>query len=101
MATGTRGPVEIDVEGLKRKYAEERAKRLRSDALDQYQELTGKYCDFDRDSHADPGFTRSAIAEDCEVLIIGGGFAGLLSGGRLRERGVQSMRIVEKGADFG
>jgi cyclohexanone monooxygenase len=101
--TGVSGPdeIEIDVEALKKKYAEERAKRLRSDALDQYQELTGRFADFDRDPHADPGFTRAALVEDCEVLIVGGGFAGLLCGGRLRERGVESIRIIEKGADFG
>src|SRR5262245_3901277 len=100
MASGP-GKIEIDVEALKKRYAEERAKRVRGDALGQYQELTGRFAGFDRDPHADPGFTRSALAEDCDVLIVGGGFAGLLSGGRLRERGVASLRIVEKGADFG
>ena len=94
-------PIEIDLEGLKKKYAEERAKRLRSDALDQYQELKGRFAGFDRDPHAAPGFERAARVEDCDVLIIGGGFAGLLSAGRLREQGVGSIRIVEKGADFG
>src|SRR5215813_179789 len=94
-------PIEIDVEELKKKYAEERARRLRSDALDQYQELKGRFAGFDRDPHADPGFQRVAVVEDCDVLIIGGGFAGLLSAGRLREQGVDSIRIVEKGADFG
>jgi len=95
------GGIEIDVEALKRKYAEERDKRLRSDALEQYRELEGRFADFDRDPHADPDFTRAALAEDCDVLIIGGGFAGLLSAARLRERGFESLRIVEKGADFG
>jgi cyclohexanone monooxygenase len=103
MAASGSGPgrIDIDVDELKKKYAEERDKRLRPDALDQYQELTGRFAEFDWDRHADPHFTRPAIAEDCDVLIIGGGFAGLLSGGRLRERGVDSIRIVEKGADFG
>ena len=36
-----------------------------------------------------------------DVLIIGGGLGGLLAGCRLREQGVEKIRIVEKGGDFG
>jgi len=92
---------EIDVEALNRKFAEERNKRLRSDAMAQYQGLQGRFANFARDPHADPHFKRTAVTEDVDVLIIGGGFAGLLAGGRLREKGVRSIRIIEKGADFG
>ena len=37
------------------------------------------------------------------MLVIGGGFGGLLAGARLREAGVEpgEIRIVEKGGDFG
>ncbi|GAA3121387.1 NAD(P)/FAD-dependent oxidoreductase [Nonomuraea salmonea] len=35
------------------------------------------------------------------VAFIGGGFAGLLTGARLKEAGVTDVRIVEKGGDFG
>jgi cyclohexanone monooxygenase len=90
---------DIDLEALNKKYAEERAKRLRPDAIHQYRELKGT--GFDRDPHANPNFTREPIIERTEVLIIGGGFAGLLAGARLREAGVKDIRIVEKGADFG
>src|SRR4029077_16644314 len=34
-------------------------------------------------------------------LFIGGGFSALLTSARLREHGVESIRIVEKGADVG
>ena len=33
--------------------------------------------------------------------MIGGGFGGLLAGARLREAGVESIRMIEKGGDFG
>jgi len=33
--------------------------------------------------------------------VVGGGFGGLLTGARLREAGVQDVRIIEKGGDFG
>ena len=35
------------------------------------------------------------------MLFIGGGFSALLTAARLRERGVESIRIVERGADVG
>ena len=36
-----------------------------------------------------------------DVIIIGGGFGGLLAGARLRQAGVQSIRVIEKAGDFG
>lgn len=92
---------ELDLEELDKKYARERGKRLRSDALGQYQPLTGKFRDFDRDPHADPGFRRSALARDADVLIIGAGISGLLAGAHLRQAGVESIVIADKAADFG
>jgi cation diffusion facilitator CzcD-associated flavoprotein CzcO len=35
------------------------------------------------------------------VAFIGGGFAGLVTGARLREAGVEDVRIIEKGGDVG
>ena len=93
--------IDIDVEALDRKYAEERDKRRRSDALGQYQAMQGKFAGFANDPHADPDFRREAIIEKVDVLIIGGGFAGLLTGARLHEEGVKNIRIIEQGADFG
>lgn len=92
---------QIDLQALDRKYAEERDKRRRSDGPRQYRPLQGNFAAFAHDPHADPAFKRLAVVEDVDVLIIGGGFAGLLAGGRLREKGVQSIRLIEKGADFG
>src|SRR2546430_17270680 len=78
MALETKDQIEIDVEALNRRYAEERAKRLRADANSQYHQLGGKFADFDRDIYADQNFARAPVVEDTDVLIIGGGFAGLL-----------------------
>ena len=96
-----RSSEEIDFEALRRRYAAERAARLRPDGSAQYQELAGRFGSFDRDPNADPDFRREPVVEEVDVLIIGGGFGGLLTCGRLREQGIDSIRVVEKGADFG
>jgi len=103
MAVETKIPddLKVDVEALTRKYAEEREKRLRADGNDQYLHMEGDLAWLDHDPWAEPGFTREPIVEETDVLMIGGGFAGLLAGGRLREAGVEKLRIVEKGGDFG
>ncbi len=44
---------------------------------------------------------RDPIDDTVEVLFIGGGFSALLTSARLREVGVESIRIVERGADVG
>ena len=35
------------------------------------------------------------------MVLVGGGFGGLLTGARLRQRGIESLRVIEKGGDFG
>lgn len=99
--SGENDDIEIDIDALERRYAAERDKRLRSDATEQFQALTGGFADFAQDPNAEPDFDRAAITEDIDVLIIGGGFAGLLAAARLRQKGVRDIRIVEKGAGFG
>jgi cyclohexanone monooxygenase len=91
----------FDPDALRRKYAEERAKRLRPDAAAQYQRLSGKFAHLAEDPHVDPGFTREPVHEEIDVLIIGGGFSGLITAARLRHQKIESIRIVEKGGDFG
>jgi cyclohexanone monooxygenase len=101
MASTRNEKFEIDFEELGQKYAREREKRLRSDALGQYRSLTGRFSRFDRDPFADPGFARPAVARDADVLIIGGGIGGLLAGVHLRRAGMEDIVIADKAADFG
>src|SRR5271156_4969686 len=91
----------FDPDALRRKYVEERAKRLRPDGTAQYQPLAGRFAHLAEDPHADPNFARDPVHDDIDVLIIGGGLSGLTTAARLRQQGVGSIRIVEKGADFG
>ena len=40
---------------------------------------------------------RDPIVEEADAITIGGGFAALLVAGRLREKGLAKIRIIEKG----
>jgi cyclohexanone monooxygenase len=93
--------VDVDVEEMERRYAAERAKRIRSDAVDQFQKPKGRFSRFGEDPYGDPDFTRDPVVEDIDVAIIGAGFAGMMVGARLRERGIDNFRIIDKAGDFG
>ena len=91
---------DFDPDALRDKYRAERDKRLRADGNDQYLEVTGEFAHYVDDPYVDP-LERAPLTDEVEVLIIGGGFGGLLAGARLREAGIDDIRIVEKGGDFG
>src|SRR5687768_6324346 len=90
----------FDPDQLREKYRQERDRRLRADANDQYREVVGDFTRFVDDPYTEP-VERDPLFDDVDVAIIGGGFGGLLAGARLRQAGVNSVRIIEKGGDFG
>ena len=92
-------PGRIDTDALRRRYAEERDKRLRPDGNDQYLRLTGEFAHYLDDPYT-PWTERAPRTDHRTVVCIGGGFAGLVTATRLREAGVD-VRIIEKGGDFG
>src|SRR3954469_22780401 len=95
------GPPELDKEAIRRRYVEERDKRLRADGNDQYVRLAGgEFAGYLDDPHT-PVVERDPKTDHVTVAFIGGGFAGLVTGARLAEAGVDDVRIVEKGGDFG
>ena len=91
----------FDPDALRKRYREERDRRIRPEGTDQYLEVTGKFRHFVDDPYVEPGYTRKPLADEVDVVLIGGGFGGLLAGARLRQAGVENIRVVEKGGDFG
>ncbi|KAL4891708.1 hypothetical protein BDV59DRAFT_194143 [Aspergillus ambiguus] len=94
----------FDVERLKQKYIEERDKRLRNGGINQYRlihDATHTAQQYLTDPYVEPGFSRDAIDQEYDVVIIGGGYGGLLCAVRLQERGINNFRIVEKAGNFG
>jgi len=90
----------VDTETLRRRYADERAKRLRPDGNDQYLQFTGRFADMLEDPYTEM-VERGPLRDHVTFAFIGAGFAGLVTGARLKEAGVGDVRIVEKGGDFG
>ena len=92
---------ELDPSKLKEKYAAERAKRIREDGIEQYRPLTGAFAPLAEDPYVEQGFTREPLQDEVDVVIVGGGFGGLLSAVELRKAGLDKIRIIERGGDIG
>ena len=90
-------------DAIKERFAHERDVRLgyRPPGTDIYQEMGGVLGDYEVDPYAEESIERDPIVDEVEVLFIGGGFSALLTSARLREKGLESIRIVERGADVG
>ena len=91
----------IDKEALRAKYAEEREKRLRPDGNDQYLRIAGTSLAHYVDDPYTPVVEREPVTDHVDVALVGGGFAGLIAGARLREAGVEKIRVIDKAGDFG
>ncbi len=87
-------------EALRARYLAERDKRLRDDGIDQYIEITDDFAHYADDPYATP-VDRGPLRDEVTVALVGGGFAGLLTGAALKEAGIDDVRIIEKGGDFG
>jgi len=94
-------PDDVDIPALRDKYRAERDKRLRSDGSTQYLELTADFAAYSEFDPHTPFAQRDPLSIGTDVLILGGGFAGLLSAVALKKAGVQDIRIIEMGGDFG
>ena len=90
----------MDRDALRRKYREERDKRLRPDGNDQYVRLTGRFAHYAEDPYL-PVVERAPKTDHVTFAFIGGGFAGLVTGARLKEAGIDDVRIIDKAGDFG
>ncbi len=91
----------FDREALRRKYRRERDKRLRPEGNNQYLEVVGEFRRFVEDPLGHDTPDREAVQETVQVLIVGGGFGGLMAAARLRQSGIDDIRIIDNAGDFG
>jgi cation diffusion facilitator CzcD-associated flavoprotein CzcO len=89
---------ELSIEELRQRYQQEQRKRLRPEGMAQWNELSDE---LDRDPFVEPGFTRPPVVEEVTAVIVGGGFAGMLTAIDLGRHGITDVRIIEKAGDFG
>jgi cation diffusion facilitator CzcD-associated flavoprotein CzcO len=85
---------------LRAKYQEERDKRLRPEGNAQYLEPTGKFAHFLDDPYTEV-VPREPLEDEVTVAVIGAGFAGLVTAARLKEAGVEDVRLIDGGGDVG
>ncbi len=90
----------IDRDELRAKYRAERDKRLRSDGNEQYIEPKGRFAHFLDDPYV-PKVDRPTVHDHVTVAVIGAGFAGVVTGARLRQAGVENIRLIDGGGDVG
>ncbi|WP_371411302.1 flavin-containing monooxygenase [Mycobacterium sp. shizuoka-1] len=91
----------FDPDALRARYAREREVRLRPDGIGQYVEVAGDFAGFAHDPWSGQPPAREPLTDEVDVAVIGAGFGGLLTGARLRELGVQRIRLIDKAADVG
>jgi cation diffusion facilitator CzcD-associated flavoprotein CzcO len=101
VTTTAASPESFDADALRQRYREERDKRLRDDGNAQYIEVAGRFEHYLEDPYVEPGFRREPLTDEVEVAVVGGGFGGLLAGVRLRQLGVESIRMIDPAGDFG
>ncbi|QRP47692.1 NAD(P)/FAD-dependent oxidoreductase [Amycolatopsis sp. FDAARGOS 1241] len=98
ITAGVPNELGFDPEALRAKYRHERDRRIRPDGPGQYQPAEGAFAE---DPYAEGDFEREPLQDTVDAVVIGGGFGGLLAAARLRQVGVERIRVVEKGGDFG
>lgn len=85
--------------------AEEQAKyrefkESRRGAAD-YMTMDGEFAKYLEDVYSADPIEREALTDECEILVVGAGFAGLLLWYKLRNAGFNDVRFCEKGGDVG
>jgi cyclohexanone monooxygenase len=97
----TQTPDDVDLPALRERYRQERDRRLRPEGSGQYVEAADDFADFYEVDPYSPPVIRDPISDDVDVVVLGGGFAGLITAGRLKQAGIADVRIIEMAGDFG
>ena len=93
--------IDFDPDVLRAKYKAERDKRIRSDGNEQYIEATGVFEYLAKDNNRGEHLDRDPQSREVDVVVVGGGFGGLIAGAGLKKAGIEDVVLIEKGADFG
>ena len=91
----------LDLEALRERYRIERDRRVATDLGErQYRDIEQGFAHILNDPHG-VAPVREAKTDEVEVLVVGAGFGGMMVAARLREAGVEKVRIVDAASDVG
>ncbi|MFE9939250.1 flavin-containing monooxygenase [Streptomyces hirsutus] len=94
-------PSREELDALRQRYRSERERRVRPDGAAQYQSPEAEFGYYAADPYVGETAEREPLHDTVDVAVVGGGFGGILAGARMRQQGVESVRVVETGGDFG
>jgi len=97
----TADTLDFNPDALRKKYEQERDKRLRSDGIGQYVDTDGQYSQYRTDDSYMPRIEREPVKKTVEVVLMGAGFGGILTGIQLRKIGVEDLCVIDTAGDFG
>jgi cation diffusion facilitator CzcD-associated flavoprotein CzcO len=92
---------EFDPEAVHAKYLAERDKRLVPGRANIRDLTSDEHFARFRDDPFTPVTPRPPVVDDVDVAIVGGGIAGIVAGARLREAGVERIRVIDQAGGFG
>lgn len=87
----------FDAEAKERYRSFSEARRGAAD----YMAIEGEFARYLEDVYSADPVPREALADECEILVVGAGFAGLMLWYHLRAAGFEDVRFCEKGGDVG
>jgi cation diffusion facilitator CzcD-associated flavoprotein CzcO len=98
---GIREAANYDPDAVRAKYLAERDKRLIPGRADIRDLRTDENFTGYRDDPFTPYIERDPVADEVDVVIVGGGIAGVLAGANLRKAGLERIRIVDQAGGIG
>lgn len=93
-------PEGFDPDWVRAKHAYERAKRLRRDGVEQYVEVTAEFSHYEDDPYVDR-IEREPVQDEVEILMIGAGLGSLIAAARMREAGLDGIRLIDRAGGVG
>jgi cation diffusion facilitator CzcD-associated flavoprotein CzcO len=98
---GEGGAVGYDPEAVHAKYLAERDKRLVPGRADIRDLTADQHLARYRQDPFTPVAERDPVTDDVDVVIVGGGIAGVLAGAQLRKAGIERIRIIDQAGGIG